>query len=108
MPPGRRGNCYVTCEALYHLLGGREAGYVPHRLQHEGDTHWYLVRTVRVRSPAGLPLRGVWEMTKEVVIDPTSSQFKTPPDYSKGVGAGFMTKGPSKRAREMMERMVWQ
>ena len=20
-----RGNCYVTCEALYHLLGGKEA-----------------------------------------------------------------------------------
>lgn len=20
----RRGNCYVTCEALYHLLGGKD------------------------------------------------------------------------------------
>jgi hypothetical protein len=38
-----RGNCYVTCEALYHLLGGAAAGYIPHRVRHEGDVHWYLV-----------------------------------------------------------------
>ena len=25
----RRGNCYVTCEALYHLLGGKAAHYTP-------------------------------------------------------------------------------
>ena len=92
-----RGNCYVTCEALFHLLGGKAAGYVPHRLRHEGDTHWYLVR--RLFRVSG---------TQELIIDPTASQFKTLPDYSQGRGAGFMTKRPSKRAREMMDRMVWQ
>jgi hypothetical protein len=106
--PARRGNCYVTCEALFHLLGGYDAGYVPHRLRHEGDTHWYLVKTVYARAPAGLPLRGSWEVEKRIIIDPTVSQFKTRPDYDSGVGCGFLTKGPSKRAREMMERMVWQ
>lgn len=104
----RKGNCYVVCEALYHLLGGKDAGYVPYRLRHEGDTHWYLVKTVYATAPAGLPLRGVWEVEKRVIIDPTKSQFKIPPDYSKGVGCGFLTKGPSKRARELMERLVWQ
>lgn len=96
----RRGNCYVTCEALYHLLGGKDAGYVPHRLDHEGDTHWYLVLRHHNNPYGGI--------SAQLVIDPTASQFKTPPDYSKGVGAGFLTKGPSKRAREMMERLVWQ
>lgn len=81
---------------------------MPHRLEHEGDSHWYLVRKVTARVPAGLPLRGVWEVEKDVIIDPTASQFKTTPDYSKGVGCGFLTKGPSKRARDMMELLVWQ
>lgn len=31
----RRGNCYVAAEALYHLLGGKAAGYVPHTVRHE-------------------------------------------------------------------------
>lgn len=90
----RRGNCYVTCEALYHLLGGKKAGYVPHRLRHEGDVHWYLVHRATGEG--------------DMIIDPTVSQFKTRPDYSKGVGAGFLTKKPSKRARDMMRRLVWQ
>ena len=85
-----RGNCYVTTEALFHLLGGKRAGLVPHTLRHEGDVHWYLV------YPDGR------------VLDPTRVQFKTRPDYSKGRGRGFMTKKPSKRAREMMKHMVWQ
>lgn len=86
----KRGNCYVTCEALYHLLGGRKAGYVPHRVKHEGDTHWYLV------------------LDRTYIIDPTASQFKTPPPYEKGRGAGFLTKKPSRRARDMMKHLVWQ
>ena len=89
----KRGNCYVVCEALYHLMGGKRAGYIPHRLRHEGDTHWYLVQ-----NHNGHP----------VIIDPTVKQFRRKPDYSKGVGCGFLTKKPSKRAREMMKKLVWQ
>lgn len=94
-----RGNCYVTCEALYHLLGGKKAGYVPHTLKHEGDTHWYLVRKY---CPCGMTY------THPVIIDPTASQFKKPPNYSKGRGTGFLTKKPSKRARALMKILVWQ
>lgn len=89
----RKGNCYVTCEALYHLLGGKAAGLTPHTLRHEGSVHWYLVMRHR-------------DMTR--VIDPTASQFKTTPDYSVGRGRGFLTRKPSKRAQKMMEVMVWQ
>lgn len=99
----RRGNCYVTCEALYHLLGGKKAGYIPHRVKHEGDTHWYLI----LRQPTLFLGNRVVE-SLDLIIDPTASQFKTRPDYSKGVGAGFLTKKPSRRARAMMKRMVWQ
>jgi hypothetical protein len=85
-----RGNCYVTCEALFHLLGGREAGYIPMVMRHEGDTHWFL------KHSSGL------------ILDPTVSQFKTIPDYSKAQGCGFLTKQPSIRARALMEKLVWQ
>jgi hypothetical protein len=78
----RRGNCYVTSEALYHLLGGRNAGWKPMRVHHEGDTHWFLVNTKTYQ-----------------LLDPTVSQFKTAPEYNKAIGCGFLTKGPSKRAK---------
>lgn len=91
----RRGNCYVTCEALFHLLGGKAAGWTPRTVRHEGDVHWYLVK-----APDG------WSCQQ--ILDPTASQFKTPPPYHLGRGRGFLTKNPSKRAREMMDRMVWQ
>ena len=86
----RRGNCYVTCEALFHLLGGKDAGWKPMFMRHEGDSHWFL------------------RHEKGVVVDPTSQQFKTMPDYSKAVGRGFLTKLPSKRALAMMATMLWQ
>jgi hypothetical protein len=86
----KRGNCYVTCEALFHLLGGKQAGYKPMCMRHEGDTHWFL------KHQSGL------------IIDPTVSQFKSRPDYATAVGRGFLTKGPSLRARELMVQLVYQ
>jgi hypothetical protein len=86
-----RGNCYVTSEALYHLIGGAAAGWKPMCMKHEGDTHWFL-----------------YQERTGVILDPTVSQFKTKPDYSRARGKGFLTKQPSKRAKALMERMVWQ
>jgi hypothetical protein len=86
----------VTCEALYHLLGGKKAGLTPHVVHHRGDSHWYLV--MEPNHPEG----------GETIIDPTARQFRTKPDYDKGRGCGFLTKRPSKRARELMKKMVWQ
>ena len=87
----RRGNCYVACEALFHLLGGYASGWHPRYVKHEGDTHWYLL-----------------QKETNLILDPTSSQFKTKPDYTKSKGCGFLTNHPSKRARELMEKIVWQ
>lgn len=85
----RRGNCYVTCEALYHLLGGKRSGWTPAYLKHEGDTHWFLRQG-------------------ELILDPTVKQFKTKPDYGKAKGCGFLTKQPSKRAKVLMKTLLWQ
>lgn len=92
----RRGNCYVCVEALYHLLGGKEAGWVPHTVRHEGDVHWFLARNDD--HPEG----------PTMILDPTASQFKTPPPYHLGRGRGFLTLAPSKRARALMDTMLWQ
>lgn len=85
-----RGNCYSTSEALYHLLGGKRAGWKPMRVFHENDMHWYL------------------QHKNGMILDATAKQFKTQPDYSKGVGCGFLTRQPSKRAQALMQLLVWQ
>ena len=81
------GFCYVVSEAYYHILGGKSAGLTPCTVKHEGVTHWYLK-----------------EKTGEIV-DITADQFETVPDYSKGRGRGFLTKGPSKRAQVVIDRV---
>ena len=80
------GHCYVASEALYHLLGGKESGYVPQNIQHEGAPHWYLKHG----------------KTGEI-LDPTAGQFQVPVPYEKGVGKGFLTKQPSKRAQLVID-----
>lgn len=103
-----RGNCYVCVEALYHCLGGRAAGLTPHVVKHEGDTHWYLVLNVKTGA-SSLGMGGVeHDEYQQVIIDPTVSQFKTKPPYHLGRGCGFLTKFPSKRAKALMEVMIWQ
>jgi len=81
------GHCYVATEALYHLLGGKAAGWTPMCQQHEGGPHWWL------RGPSG------------EVVDPTAAQFSTPVPYQLGKGKGFLTAQPSKRARIVIERL---
>jgi hypothetical protein len=92
MPVARRGNCYVASEALYHLLGGKRAGWTPVRTSMGRDTHWWL------RHKSGL------------ILDVTKSQFRghVEPIYETGRGAGFLTKRPSRRARKLMKELVWQ
>lgn len=85
-----RGNCYVTSEALYHLLGGKEAGWTPMRMRYEGDTHWFL------KHESGM------------ILDATAVQFDVLPDYNKARGSGFLTSNPSKRALKLMAEMVYQ
>lgn len=90
--PAKRGNCYVAAEALYHLLGGKNSGWVPQVMSVGLDTHWFL----RHRATG-------------LVVDPTARQFgKTPPRYEAARGTGFLTKGPSRRAKALMEMMLWQ
>ncbi len=85
-----RGNCYVTCEALYHLMGGKRSQWKPMQMRWEGDSHWFLLHKM-----------------SGVVLDPTVAQFRKTPRYDQGVGRGFRTQQPSKRAEVLMTRMLW-
>jgi hypothetical protein len=90
---GKRGNCYVASEALYHNLGGKRAGWKPMFLRlDDGESHWFL------KHNSGL------------ILDVSAPQFARGkrPDYSKARGNGFLTLGPSKRARALMERLTYQ
>ncbi len=82
-----KGDCYPAAEAVYHKMGGKAAGLTPMRIVHEGVPHWYLRWTVGIKT---------------FYIDPTATQFKTPVPYAEGKGCGFLTKEPSKRARELL------
>ena len=77
--------CYQASEAIYHLVGGKKAGLKPKSMMHEGISHWYL------------------ETSDGIVVDVTVDQFETKPDYSHGCGRGFLTKKPSKRAKQLIE-----
>ncbi|MBY0403018.1 MAG: hypothetical protein K2X66_03910 [Cyanobacteria bacterium] len=88
------GHCYVAAEALFHLLGGKKAGWQSMMLNHTawpqgcdpGETHWFL------RHTSGL------------IGDPTAGQYEGQPiAYSLGIPCGFLTKAPSQRAQRVLE-----
>lgn len=88
-----RGNCYATSEALYHLLGGKRAGWKPMHLNTKlTGPHWFL------KHKSGL------------ILDATAKQFprNVKVDYSKAVGCGFLTKKPSQLGQQMMSTMLWK
>jgi hypothetical protein len=89
----QRGNCYVTSEALYHLLGGKRAGWTAQYMKTKATgNHWFL------KHKSGL------------ILDATRKQFPKGivPDYTKARGIGFLTAKPSKKAKLLMEDLVWQ
>lgn len=83
------GHCYVASEALYHLLGGKEAGWTPMHVSHEGGPHWYLKNRHSGK-----------------ILDATSDQFQTPVPYHLGKGKGFLTALPSKRAGKVISQVL--
>ncbi len=90
------GHCYAASEAIYHMLGGAAAGWVPQVLSHaswpeglsKGQTHWFL-RNCRTGA----------------VIDATSDQFHPlVPRHNAAKGSGFLTRQPSRRASIIIDR----
>jgi hypothetical protein len=66
------GHCYVASQALYAILGAKGGGYSPICMKHEGGSHWAVIRD-----------------KDGTILDPTSAQFRTTPDYSKAVRKGY-------------------
>ena len=81
------GHCYVASEAAFHLLGGKDAGWQPMFIRHEGAPHWFL------RSPDG------------IVVDITAAQFEVTVPYENARRMAFLTKSPSVRARVLMDNI---
>jgi len=84
------GNCYYCSEALFHNLGGKSSGWKPMFMKVNGYPHWFL------KHKSGL------------ILDATRKQFRRKVDYSTARGHGFLTKGPSKRGKLMMEKLTWR
>ena len=81
------GHCYISSETLYHMMGGPNSGWHPMFIRWQGQPHWYLAHE------------------NGAILDITAGQFNGPIDYSAGRGKGFLTKAPSKRARELEQRV---
>lgn len=62
-------------------------------------THWFLIKDNdgSVENPA----KATYRWRDKVIYDPSRHQYKEEPDYSKGVGNGFMTEFPSRKACEI-------
>lgn len=88
-PNPMRGHCAIASEAAYFLLGGKQAGWVPHTVRVNDEVHWFL----RNKNTGD-------------VVDPTASQFACPVEYGRGRGRGFPTPGrpqpPSRRAQKVI------
>ena len=82
------GHCYVASEAAWHLLGAASSGWRPTFIKHQGVSHWYLTNK-----------------DNDEILDITAGQFDEAPDYSSGIGKGFLTKAPSKRAATLLKRI---
>jgi hypothetical protein len=81
--------CYAASEALYHLLGGKQAGLKPMVMRLEYGqgfrTHWFLLTN------------------DGQILDPTREQFLSRPNYEQAVGKGFLTKQPSRKAQQLID-----
>lgn len=94
------GHCYVATEALYHLLGGKEAGWKSMMMSFDNDCDW---------GPVELPHWWL-ENVDGRRIDATSDQFASPVPYERGRHKAFITNEklgdkPSKRARILIARL---
>jgi hypothetical protein len=91
------GHCYAASEALYHMLGGKDAGLVP----------------MTGRDANGVSHR--WLRSKDGrIIDATATQYTSiglNPPYENGKGGGFLPAGkapagtPSRRAQTIIDRV---
>jgi hypothetical protein len=84
------GHCYAASEALWHALGGMDSPWRPVVAKDEEGTHWWLTN-----------------LETGEIADPTSDQYTSrgeEPPYHAGRRVGFLTKNPSKRAAQIIQR----
>src|SRR5665213_1560432 len=89
------GHCYVASETAFHIFG-KEMGYRPYQMQHEGVSHWFLKNDT---------VAGISAWPSHRILDLTSEQFQWPINYDKAVCRGFLTKLPSKRSQQLIARV---
>lgn len=80
------GNCYIASEVAQHLLGKEK--WKPCQMWVNNFSHWFLKN----------------RETGEI-LDLTETQFDHPINHEKGRGKGFLTKGLSRRSKELLERL---
>lgn len=82
------GHCYVASEVLFFLLRRYFGQWRPEFVRVGGAPHWFL-RHLKTRQ----------------ILDVTADQFSVVIPYDKARRKGFLTRIPSKRAKEMLRRL---
>ena len=85
------GHCYAASEALFHMLGGKKAGYASYHVNVDGESHWLIKTGNAVLDPTAGQFAGMQfaDLTIQIVSSP----------------CGFLTKQPSTRAAEIIRRV---
>jgi D-Tyr-tRNAtyr deacylase len=78
----------VASEAAYHLLGAKNSGWRPTRINVNEITHWWL------------------ENNNGDILDITATQFNFPVNYQAGRHTSFLTTKPSKRAQILIKMVI--
>lgn len=99
----KRGDCYFATEALWHMLGGQPAGYVPHV---EGS-HWFLksptgrsVDPTDIVPRVGKPKRLVTSQPSQRAVGLITAVINRGP-LQKGLGVGGSVYGPGDTAHKV-------
>lgn len=82
------GYCYVACEALYFILGGKSNGWYMVEIDLSYCNHWFLANE------------------DGSILDPTADQFPFPVPYHLGRVYSRRTRAPRKETLEVMARLA--
>lgn len=87
------GHCYLASETLFHLTGGKDVWSVRNARDSDNIVHWWLI----------------YKQTGDI-IDLTKRQytdFNIIPPYKKGKSGFFLTKKPSKRCLQLINKIFF-
>lgn len=87
------GHCYLASETLFHLTGGKDVWLVRNARDSDNIVHWWLINKES---------NDIVDLTKRQYTD-----FNIKPPYENGKPGFFLTKKPSKRCLQLINKIFF-